>query len=104
MAARDYPAPAGLSERSAALWAEVVPKRAKSAGRLALVEQALRARDRAEQASRIVEAEGITFTTKSTGAVHIRPEVKVERDASALFARIWYGMLCLHWSSAQDGR
>jgi hypothetical protein len=54
--------------------------------------------------SRIVDAEGATFTTKSTGAVHIRPEVRIERESRQLFARLWAGEMNLHWSHEEDGR
>ncbi len=81
--------PAGLSERSLALWHAVVPDRARSAGRLALVEEALRSLDRADAARLAVAVEGMTSTTESTGAVHVYPLVKVERENRAAFMRAW---------------
>ena len=99
----DYPPPEGLGARSQALWTAVVPARAVSAGRLALIEEALRALDRADQARHIVDEKGPTFETKATGAVHIRPEVRIERESRQVFARLWSSMH-LEWSYSEDGR
>jgi hypothetical protein len=99
----DYPPPEGLSERAQALWRGVVPSRAVSAGRLALIEEALRSLDRADQCRAIVGREGPTFTTTTTGAVHQRPEIRLERESRALFAKLWTGMY-LQWSNEEDGR
>jgi hypothetical protein len=66
-----------------------VPKRAVSAGRLALIEEALKVLDRADQATVVVDQLGATFTTTTTGAVHVRPEVRIERENRQLFARLW---------------
>lgn len=98
-----FPPPAGLSDRSAALFAEIVPKRARSAGRVALVTEALRALDRADEAAAIVSSEGMTFTTEGTKTVHVRPEVKIERESRMLFLRAW-GQLHLEWDADIDGR
>ena len=98
----DYPPPEGLSERSTALWASIVPRRATSAGRLALIEEALRALDRADQARRIVDEKGPTFETETTGTVHVRPETRIERENRQMFARIWSSMH-LEWSYNEDG-
>ena len=98
-----YPPPEGLSERSAALPDEIVPKRARSAGRIALFEEALRALDRADAARAIVEAEGMTFETKTTKAAHVHPAVKVEREARQAFSRLW-AVLYLHGTPEIDGR
>jgi hypothetical protein len=72
-----------------------------SAGRLALIEEALRALDRADQCRAIVDAEGPMITT--AGAVHQRPEAKRERKACALFAKLWTGMH-LGCSTQEDSR
>ena len=95
--------PDGLSEKSARLWRAIVPDRARSAGRVALVEQALRALDRADEAAALVASEGLITETKTTGAIHMNPVLRVERESRQLFARI-FGMLHLEWSSEVDGR
>jgi len=99
----DYPAPEGLSERSRALWAEVVPARAVSAGRRALIEEALRALDRADQMRAVVDRDGPTTTNETTGMTHVHPAVKIEREARQAFSRLWTQMH-LEWSSEEDGR
>lgn len=80
--------PEHLSEGSKALWRAVV-KQAIPAGRAAILTTALEARDRAEAARLAIEREGMVSTTRSTGALHVNPLLKVERDNRALFASIW---------------
>ena len=46
----------------------------------------------------------MTFTTKTTGTVHLSPMVKVEREQRALFAKIWSGLCHLEWDCDVDGR
>lgn len=94
--------PKHLSEESAALWRELVPKRARSSGRLVLLQAALEARDRAEQARQAIAASSMTTTTKSTGAVHVHPLVKVERESRQQFARIWSD-LHFGFEQSEDG-
>lgn len=95
-------APAHLSERAQAVWRDVI-YRARSPGRRVYLQAALEALDRADQAARIVDAEGMTTTTKTSGAVHAHPAVKIEREQRALFARLW-NTLHLHWDAQLDGR
>lgn len=83
--------PANLSEASKDLWRAVVTE-PLSAGRAALITTALEAHDRAEEASAILRSEGLTTTTAVTGAVHVHPAVKIERDNRALFARLWLAL------------
>lgn len=99
----DFPAPAGLSPRSAELWAEVVPKQATSAGRRALVEEALRALDRADQMRVAVDRDGPVTVNETTGMTHVHPCCKLEREARQAFSRLWTQMH-LEWSSSEDGR
>lgn len=90
------PAPEGLSERSCELWQSVVGN--SSPGRQAAIEQALRALDRADQAAAELKALGLTTTTKTTGAVHVHPLVKVERECRQQFLRAW-SSLHLDWKT-----
>ncbi|CAK9037499.1 Protein YfjI [Durusdinium trenchii] len=55
------------SPRTQALWRSVVPKRAKTPERLAMIQTALEALDRADTARAEVERTGMTTTTKTTG-------------------------------------
>lgn len=98
----DLEPPAHLSESSKALWRAVVPQRARSPGRLALLTTALEARDRAETARVAIEKDGLTSTTKTTGAVHSHPLLKIEKDFRTLFARCWSD-LSLGWDGNVDG-
>jgi P27 family predicted phage terminase small subunit len=97
------PPPAHLSERARALWRVLVPRRARSPERLALLTVALEALDRAEQARAQLEQEGLTRTTETTGTVHLHPASRIEKDARSLFARVWE-QLGLAWDANLDGR
>lgn len=96
-------APSHLSERSAALWRAVVPSRARSAERQALVIVALDALDLADECRARVRKEGLTATTKTTGAVHVHPLTRIEKEQRALFAKVW-GQLNFQWNHTIDGR
>lgn len=99
---KKFEPPSHLSEESAALWRELVPQRARSSGRLVLIRAALEARDRAEQARVAIAESSMATTTKTTGAVHVHPLVKVEREARQQFSRIWSD-LHLGYDQAEDG-
>jgi len=94
--------PAHLTARSQALWRSLVPRRAKSPERLALVQAALEALDRADSAREAIAAAGLTTTTKTTGAVHLHPLAKLEREARAQFIAAW-SALKFTWDSRLDG-
>ena len=96
-------APPHLSERSKALWRAVVPSRAKSAERKALVIAALDALDLADECREQVREEGLTTVTKTTGAVHVHPLVKVQKEQRGLFSRIWW-QLNFQWNHDIDVR
>ena len=100
---RNLDAPSHLSERSAALWQSVIPSRARSAERRALIIVALDALDLADECRERVRKEGLTTVTKTTGAIHIHPLVKVQKEQRGLFSRIWLG-LNFQWNRDIDGR
>ncbi len=81
-------APAHQSARSRELWAAVAPKRAQSSARLAQVETALEALDRVEAARLAIERGGM-LVVSGAGIGCVSPLVRVERDAMAIFARVW---------------
>lgn len=81
--------PADLSERAKALWESAVADGTRSPGRLVLVQEALYALDRADQARALLTQEGLATTTKTTGAVHLHPAAKLERESRALFSKLW---------------
>ncbi|MBM3724390.1 MAG: hypothetical protein FJW40_03045 [Acidobacteria bacterium] len=94
--------PEHLSERSRDLWRKLAPTSAKSLERRTLFQAALEALDRADEARRLIQAEGLISRTASSGAVHVHPAVKIEREARAQFVRIWE-LLGLRWNSEVDG-
>lgn len=94
--------PSHLSDRAAALWRDVVPRRAKSPGKVVIVQSALEALDRADAARVAVEVAGMTTTTKTTGAVHVHPLVKVEREARGQFTKLWGELNLTHDYAAGD--
>lgn len=97
------PPPGHLSDRGKALWASVVPRRARSPERLAMVQAAIEALDRADGARQLIANEGLTSTTTTTGAVHVHPLVKVEREARAQFLSAW-AALSFQFDASIDGR
>jgi phage terminase small subunit len=94
--------PKHLSERARQLWLELVPSRCRSIGRLTLLCSALESLDRADTAREAIGPAGLTTTTKTTGAVHVHPLVKVERESRQQFARIWCD-LGLGFDNCVDG-
>lgn len=83
--------PAGLSEKSQSLWRAVVGK-AKTTGRQTLLQEALKALDRADQCRAVVDSEGLTSTTERSGAVHIHPAAAMELRFRAQFLTAWQGL------------
>ena len=63
--------------------------RAASPGRLALVQAGLESMDRADLARVAIEKEGMVSKTETTGALHVHPLVKVEREARGQFILAW---------------
>lgn len=94
--------PEHLSPRSKTLWQEIAPHRARSIERRTLFQAALEALDRADEARQVIQAEGMISKTITTGAVHIHPAVKLEREARGQFAKIW-DLLNLRWNQEIDG-
>lgn len=95
--------PVHLSEKSRELWRAIVPARARSAERIAMLTAALVSLDRADQAREVIAAEGMTFTSKRSGAVHVHPALTVEKNSLAAFTRMW-SALHLEWNPEVDGR
>lgn len=80
--------PLHLSERSQKLWTELTATEVETSVRRALLLTGLEALDRSEQARLAIATEGLTSTTESTGAVHLHPLVRVERESKQLFSKI----------------
>ncbi len=71
------------------IWSRVVPARAVSLERCTLLEAALAALDRAEAAREVIEREGMVAVTAATGALHLNPLCKLERENRQLFGKLW---------------
>jgi len=80
-------APQGLSGRSQSLWRATNRDYVLAQHELALLAEALKSLDRAEQARGMVDVEGITVLGRSGPRAH--PAVAVERDARTLAARLF---------------
>ena len=87
-----FPPPAHLSERSKKLWADLVPRQAEKVERLTLLRVALELLDRADWARDEVAREGLTNRTERSGAVHMNPVIKIEREARQQFLKIWLAL------------
>ena len=84
-----HEAPSHLSEKSKGIWNGIVPKRASGAGRLSLLTIALESLDRADEARKLISKHGLTTITKRTGAIHVNPLLKIERESKNLFVKIF---------------
>ena len=77
--------PSGLSKAAGVLWERLQREyRVLDAAGLAVLEQALRAFDRAEEARRLLDREGCVVKDR-WGQVKLHPAASVERDARAAF-------------------
>lgn len=81
--------PGHLSPESAELWRQTVERYWFGIEGLPLLENALTALDRAREARRDIEENGIRWTNPDSGAVHVNPSVRVERDALKEFRLTW---------------
>ena len=99
---QQFEPPSHLSPRATALWRSLVPSRARSPARLALLQAGLEAWTVPTPSTRGVAAAGMTTTTATTKAVHVHPLVKVEREARAQFAKI-FSELSLGYDQSIDG-
>jgi P27 family predicted phage terminase small subunit len=81
--------PSHLSAKAKLLWQKIVPRRATSPERLTLLAIALGAFDRLEEVRLEIKKTGLTTTTKRSGAVHLNPLLRVEKEARAQFLQAW---------------
>jgi phage terminase small subunit len=90
---KPYPdPPPHLSERSKLLWREIGPLKVNLPGQLPLFTSALECLDRVDEVRCVIAAEGLTSTTRTTGAQHIHPLLKIEAAARQQFARLWVAL------------
>lgn len=77
-------APEHLSERAAKLWQQYAETIVKSPGGIAMLQTGLEALDRAEQARKLIEIEGMITKTGKSGVSHVHPAISIEKDARSL--------------------
>jgi phage terminase small subunit len=80
-------APEHLSAESRKLWRELTHEYELEPHELKTFRLALEALDRATQARKAIRRNGLTYEDRF-GAPHVRPEVGIERDARAAWARL----------------
>ena len=84
--------PVGLSVRSTALWQAVVTARAGPRAQLTLMEQALRALDRADQVRQWLEEEDPAHCPEREETGQRRRLARVEQENRELFVSVWTGL------------
>ena len=92
----EYTPPNHLSDHAAELWRSVVPSSVSTPSRRAMGLSALESLDRADQARKLVDAEGIVVHLPGGKMAHSHPSLKIESENRALFLRTW-ARLNLHW-------
>jgi len=80
------PAPEHLSEEAVAWWARINTDYTLSSHHLKLLQVACESWDRAQQARRTIDLEGLTVP--SDKGVKTHPAIAIERDMRTLFARV----------------
>jgi phage terminase small subunit len=90
--------PGHLSERSQALWRELVRRRCNSAERQLLLECALTDLDRADALREQVAHEGVVVTSARSKLVRAHPALKIEAEMRRRFLAAWRA-LDLTWPS-----
>ncbi len=89
---RQFASPAGLSANSAALWRSLVPRRCRSAERLTLLRQALKALDRVDDYDRRLEGVDVLTKTPAAAMPHVHPLVKLAADARKEWRTLWLAL------------
>ncbi len=93
--------PEHLSERSKEIWTEYADKIVKSPARKAMLQTGLEALDRAEEARKIVENDGMIMTTGKSGVSHAHPAVRIEKDNRSLALKV-FKALNIHMDHVWD--
>jgi len=81
--------PKYLSENSKEIWAEYADKIVKSPAGKAMLQTGLEALDRAEEARKIIEKEGMITKTGKSGVSHAHPAVRIEKDSRSLALKVF---------------
>lgn len=81
--------PKHLSAESKRWWRRIVQEyEIDSSGEL-LLQQALEALDRLREAQELIRRDGLILTTPATGAHHLHPAARVEKEARAALLAAW---------------
>ncbi len=88
--------PEHLSEKSKDLWERYVGNEINAPARIALFLGGLEALDQADEARVLIKEQGLVHVTEKTGAVHINPLTKLEKEARAYVLRV-FKTLNLTW-------
>jgi hypothetical protein len=99
---RRTPVPSGLTQRSVELWKKELRTRSRSSGRLAVLEQCLRALDEADRLRALLDAGEFVTMSKTTGMAHLNPLWKARQESLTTFARL-ARLLDLQWDPQRDG-
>jgi len=87
--APEIPPPEHLSNRAQQLWRDIVPRRARSPERLALLEVALQAYDRLQQCRELLAGGELLEKAEGSKMAHANPALKLEKEARAQFVKCW---------------
>lgn len=91
MSSAGVPAPENLSESSQAIWGDVVADYEMSSVELARLKLGLEALDRAQEARRVLDRDGLMVVDRY-GAPKLHPLTVVEKDARNAAATILRGL------------
>ena len=81
--------PATLSERSKDVWGEVSECFEIDAAHATMLQTALEALDRYNEAREILNKEGICFTNEASGLVKLHPATRIEKESRQGFIMAW---------------
>ncbi len=90
MIADELAPPAHLSDEARAMWRRVVSEyELDASAHLPILQIALEAWDRLQQARAEIAEGGLTFTNEQTGMQHPAPALRIERDSMQAFRLAW---------------
>ena len=91
-----------LSKESQKIWAELTDKKIKTIGQKELLMVGLQARDRAAEASEILQKEGMITVTGKTQMPHCHPCIKIEKESQATMLKTFRALNLQFDSTAND--
>ena len=94
--------PDHLSEPSKEIWQRINHK-IETPGRAILLQTGLESYDRALEAREQIKMDGLTWESKNSGAVHIHPLLKVEKESISLAVRVFIQLGLQHFEASLEG-